>query len=548
MDDRGTTYDDAVDLTAPAVRRQSWEWLLGLARRLGVTVELLDNEGYPLLPPTGQPEQPAVRRLLASNTEPVRKAIAAALIGKGAESIAVNQQLLAFAPLATTPRCVLAVARPLAPGGPEQPRQLQSIAAWLGAAAEAQLRSPRADEHEVFERISALQRVLAEAAGSGREGDVVRAFAEALAIWEDIEVRGYVENVAGLFVLDVMLPGSIRSEAPLVLDEKVGSGDVPIVRLPRGEAERLGFMSASDDVLISRLGTTWVVALCGRIPRASEARLGVYVGLLAHAVQNAANVGMSRTTWSTVEALIVSAGQFEPAARRLLDDLKSALGATAAVLLVTTTSGGHLLATGDTEPFEETGNQVRNDRLTVTLPVADRHRMTLGVARPNGPPFHRPEQRRLEAVGRVVASWLPNVLAASAGARERRQAAVTAEEVLDRRARQAVDAGESVTLVLVSDASAVFHPGRLQQCITAIRGQLRPEDVAAAVGDHEIAVLLPSTSVQSAAAVVDRLQHDVMAEFGTRWGIGIAGRSPATISTDRLLDLARRDADHHASA
>lgn len=548
MDDRGTTYDDAVDLTASAVRRQSWEWLLGLARRLGVNVELLDHEGYPLLPPTGQPEQPAVRRLLASNTEPVRKAIAAALLGKGAESIAVNQQLLAFAPLATTPRCVLAVARPLAPGVPEQPRQLQSIAAWLGAAAEAQLRSPRADEHEVFERISALQRVLAEAAGSGREGDVVRAFAEALAIWEDIEVRGYVENVAGLFVLDVMLPGSIRSEAPLVLDEKVDSGDVPIVRLPRGEAERLGFTSASDDVLISRLGTTWVVALCGRIPRASEARLGVYVGLLAHAAQNAANVGMSRTTWSTVEALIVSAGQFEPAARRLLDDLKSALGATAAVLLVTTTSGGHLLAAGDTEPFEETWNQVRNDRLTVTLPVADRHRMTLGVARPNGPPFHRPEQRRLEAVGRVVASWLPNVLAASAGARERRQAVVTAEEVLDRRARQAVDAGESVTLVLVSDASAVFHPGRLQQCITAIRGQLRPEDVAAAVGDHEIAVLLPSTSVPSAAAVVDRLQHDVMAQFGTRWGIGIAGRSPATISKDRLLDLARRDADHHASA
>lgn len=548
MDDRGTTYDDAVDLTAPAVRRQSWEWLLGLARRLGVNVELLDNEGYPLLPPTGQPEQPAVRRMLASNTAPVREAFAAALIGKGGESIAVDQQLLAFAPLATTPRCVLAVARPLAPGAPEQPRQLQGIAAWLGTAAEAQLRSPRADEHEVYERISTLQRVLAEAAGSGREGDVVRAFAEALAIWEDIEVRGYVENVAGLFVLDVMLPGSIRSEAPLVIDEKVGLGDVPIVRLPRGEAERLGFISASDDVLISRLGTTWVVALCGRIPRASEARLGAYVGLLAHAVQNAANVGMSRATWSTVEALIVSAGQFEPAARRLLDDLKSTLGATAAVLLVTTTSGGHLLATGDTEQFEETWNQVRNDRLTVTLPMADRHRMTLGVARPNGPPFHRPEQRLLEAVGRVVASWLPKVLAASAGARERRQTAVTAEDVLDRRARQAVDAGESVTLVVVSDASAVFHPGRLQQCITAIRGQLRPEDVAAAVGDHEIAVLLPSTSVQSAAAVVDRLQHDVMAEFGTRWGIGIAGRSPATISNDRLLDLARRDADHHASA
>jgi hypothetical protein len=548
MDARATTYDDAVDLTAPAVRRQSWEWLLGLARRLGVNVELLDNEGYPLLPPTGQPEQPAVRRLLASNTEPVRKAIAAALIGKGSESIAVNQQLLAFAPLATTPRCVLAVARPLASGVPEQPRQLQSIAAWLGAAAEAQLRSPRADEHEVFERISTLQRVLAEAAGSGREGDVVRAFAEALAIWEDSEVRGYVENVAGLFVLDVMLPGSIRSEAPLVIDEKVGSDDVPLVRLPRGEAERLGFISASDDVLVSRLGTTWVVALCGRIPRASEARLGVYVGLLAHAVQNAANVGMARTTWSTVEALIVSVGQFEPAAQRLLDDLKSTLGATAAVLLVTTTSGGHLLATGDAEQFEETWNQVRNDRLTVTLPVADRYRMTLGVARPNGPPFRRPEQRLLEAAGRVVASWLPNVLAASAGARERRQTAVTAEDVLDRHARQAVDAGESVTLVVVSDASAVFHPGRLQQCITAIRGQLRPEDVAAAVGDHEIAVLLPSTSVQSAAAVVDRLQHDVMAEFGTRWGIGIAGRSPATISNDRLLDLARRDAEHHASA
>jgi hypothetical protein len=401
----GSTCDVDGPAAAMSVHRQSWDWLHGLARRLGVVVDLLDNRGEPRLAYAGEADRGAMRRLLSSNEEPIRSAVAAALAGKTEQPVSVLGQVIAFAPIAVTPRCALAVGRRTVPGNPGESPPLHDVASWLAAAVEAQLRNPGTDEKEAFERITALQRVFRHAAASGRERDVVRGFAEALAIWDDVEVRGYVERVGGLFALDVMLPGSIQSNAPLVLHDRAGFMDAPLVRVQEGEAERLGF-AAGMNLLISRVDTSWVLALSGAIPVADEPRLSVYMSLLGQAIRSAAHVAMSRTTWPIIETLIVSAGQFEATATRVVDELKAVFGATAAMLQVATASGTHLRTVGDREMFTSTEPQ---DQLTVALPVADRHRVTVGIARPNGPAFQRSELRLLNAVARLLATWLPGV-------------------------------------------------------------------------------------------------------------------------------------------
>ena len=401
----GSTYEVDGPAQAMSVHRQSWEWLLGLSRRLGVEVDVLDNRGEPRLPYGGEADRGALRRLLASNDKPIRAAVAAALAGNAEQPVSILGQVVAFAPVAVTPRHVLAVGRRTGPDDADTPLHLYKIASWLAAAVEAQLRHPHSDRKEHYERISALQRVFRHAAGTGREREVVRAFAEALAIWDDIEVRGYVEKVGGPFTLDVSLPGSVQSHAPAVLQDRVGFMDSPLLRVQDGEAERLGFAPGAN-LLISRVDPNWVLALSGAIPIADDTRLAVYIGLLGQAIQTAADVAMRRTTGPIIDALIGSAGLFEPTASGVVDDLKTVFDASAAMLQVTTASGTHLRTVGDREIFTSTQP---DDQLTVTLPVAEKHRVTIGVARRNGPAFQHWELRLLNAVGRLLATWLPGV-------------------------------------------------------------------------------------------------------------------------------------------
>jgi hypothetical protein len=77
------------------------------------------------------------------------------------------------------------------------------------------------------------------------------------------------------------------------------------------------------------------------------------------------------------------------------------------MLQVATASGTHVRTVGDHDVFNATEP---DDQLTVVVPVADRYRVTVGIARPSGPAFHRSELRLLNAVGRLLATWLPGVM------------------------------------------------------------------------------------------------------------------------------------------
>ena len=55
---------------------------------------------------------------------------------------------------------------------------------------EAHLANVGGEENEAFDRVASLHRLLNQAVTTGSAPHVVGAFAEALAVWDDIEVRG----------------------------------------------------------------------------------------------------------------------------------------------------------------------------------------------------------------------------------------------------------------------------------------------------------------------------------------------------------------------
>ena len=70
-----------------------------------------------------------------------------------------------------------------------------------------------------------------------------------------------------------------------------------MVRLSNNDAERLGFRS-DNDVLLVGFGTdngkSWLVAVSGRIAARDETRLTLYVNLLREAVRHAERVAAAQ--------------------------------------------------------------------------------------------------------------------------------------------------------------------------------------------------------------------------------------------------------------
>jgi hypothetical protein len=87
---------------------------------------------------------------------------------------------------------------------------------WLSNAVEAHLASPSSEEVDL-DRLSSLCRLLGDPATHRSDREIVASFAEALAIWHDLEVYGYAETTQGEFVREVLLPGVDPEKSPLAI-------------------------------------------------------------------------------------------------------------------------------------------------------------------------------------------------------------------------------------------------------------------------------------------------------------------------------------------
>src|SRR5262245_16312259 len=121
---------------------------------------------------------------------------------------------------------------------------------------------------------------------------MVTLYANALAIWHDIDLRAYVEDVEGNFRLETALPGMHSADIPSILYGAEVSAGPELARLSTHELDLFRFRSSQEVVGArigsSALGTAWLLILSGGIEAAGIGRLSLYNDVLRQALQNVA--------------------------------------------------------------------------------------------------------------------------------------------------------------------------------------------------------------------------------------------------------------------
>src|SRR4030095_8858646 len=150
-----------------AVRERSWDWLLGLRRRLKVDLQLVDKRYAPLLP-FAAGATPSVSGLLEPGDAVLRSALSSALQSRQPQSTALHGLQIICLPVTmerSSPGVlVLARALPMSQDAESSRAQLQLVGSWLSTAVEAHLQSPPAFHASGISRLAPLARLLSQAA------------------------------------------------------------------------------------------------------------------------------------------------------------------------------------------------------------------------------------------------------------------------------------------------------------------------------------------------------------------------------------------------
>lgn len=543
-----------------AVRRQSWAWLGAIVRRLNLTIEVVDGRGSLCPPIVTTSSTTALRRTLAAAAPESLSLMANVASTNQRRRASIDGIDILAVPIAA-PRGtmgVLVIARDLhphaAPGEARSDAEVDAAGSWLARAIEAQLDVPTPDdEGDAFDRVSSLHRLLHEAVDRGVERDVLVAFAEALIAWDDIELRAYVEDVHGRFVLAVATPGTDRTEAAAIAVNAIDPVQPGLTRVPFQEAVRVGFRR-DKDVFVARIGgglfQPWLLIFSGVIGARDESRLALYVDLLREAVLRVATIAETRTSWAILQQLLGASGAFEQAGEAALAEVTRAVDALGSALVVTAANGMNVLSLGDGATFTSSRGSQQFEELAATLQVLDVHTLVLAVRRARGNTFTRRDQQLLNRAAETFAAWLPSVIAGRPQAQERRTESRGFDQLVERAAIQSVGDGLDVVLLLIVVPGAMSRPGLLHRWVTEMRGQLRASDLAGALSDREIGVLLTGTTRNDLNVVRERILRRVtLLEAGNSMPtvtIGVASWQAGSSTEGSLVQIARHDAARRA--
>jgi hypothetical protein len=540
-----------------AIRRQSWSWLDAIVRRLDLSLEMIDEHGVLCPPLAGVSPSPALRKLLgAASPAVLRTVLSAAGLAQERQRVAIENLDVCVVPLKGGPvpigAVVLARTQSAAPPSAAAEAEIDAAGSWLARAIEAQLDVPL-DNEDAFDRVSSLHRLLHEAVERGVERDILVAFTEALIAWDNFEVRAYVEDVHGEFTLSVATPGADRLRPSTLTDRSLLRDTFGPSRLAPSEVARLGFRG-DRDVILGRIGTehsqAWLIVVSGVFTPRDEARLSLYMDLLREAVARVATIAETRTSWAILQQLLANGESIEQTGEAALAELSRAVDALGSALVVTALNGVQVLTLGDGTAFSASNTGLEFDQLVSTHPILDAHTMVLAVRRAHGHVFTRREQQMVDRAAATFAAWLPGVLKVTGQGHERRTDGGDFNRHLDRMASQNVANGLDVVVLVVLVPGAVSRPGVLHRWVAEIRGQLRASDLAGALSDREIGILLSGTTPSDLAAVRARiLRYVTVAEApggAAAVSIGIASHSAETPVDESLVRAARHNATRRA--
>ena len=382
---------------------------------------------------------------------------------------------------------------------------------------------------------------------SDRESDreLIRLFGEAIAVWHDIEVSGYVETTAGTFARDVTLPGTKKGERPAVIPS-VGLPDSPdLVRLPQGHLDRFG-LPVNDDVFVRRFkgkdGRSWLMVFTGEIGAYDLQRIGAYVALLDLALSLSTSSFTSRLT-KTIATCLASIDGPETQATRALEELRTALGAASATLTIESSAGVSALRITSPAGAAEVDADTNVFRLALVKRSERHYTTTVSLGRNESLQFTPRDHAAANVAAALFDAWAPAALGGSRKRRERRSAPRGFTEILQRSAREALERGAPVAVVVLLIRDAASLPGSTQRWVAGIRAQLRASDLAGLLGEGEIGLLMIDTGAEQAKSIAERLRAVVGGDPGQESIlVGVAARNPGQDTVDGIVQDAREDA------
>lgn len=544
---------------ATTVRLHSWAWLFQLRRRLNVDVQIVDRDGLPLLHEASEP----IGGIYGQSE--LAGLVGRALQSHAAETTRIGDTLVTCVSLATSSQNAeggaVVVTRALSPDSEETSetrREIELIASWLRGAADAHLATePRAVGEEV-QRLGALRRALA--GGPGGPGEQIRigsgdgsviglmdVFADAIAIWEDVDVRVYAETLSHEFAVR-SAPAVASVEMPAVLPHTVMLNS-ELTRLSSQTLEQLG-ISSTTDVLSARLespdGPSWVLLFAGPIDVAGSIRLALYVDVLEHFVGEAITRAQLRLHRALTRHLLSADDDLEGAAKGALDEICAAVQAEVGAFLITLPHGARALAVGKVDAFAASSGRLLDNHVSATRQLAGGGTLVVAAARSGRIWFGHHEQVILESALEAIEPWAASVLRRPGFANERRSSPRSFEQMMEEVAAEAIDRGWSVAVVVIRIEQGVFHPGLTHRLAGQIRAHLRAAEPAGALTDMEIAALLFDPKPEEVPAVIARLKRlgpsladgEVLASAS----MGFAHRSAGAPHEVSVVAAARREA------
>lgn len=532
-----------------AVRDRSWDWLLELRRRLKVDLVLVDSRPSVLLPALGD-QAARLSSMLEHGEAALLSMIAMSIKERSSQALDLNDLQIICVPVITERNAggALLVGRASPPrqdSGASR-AQLELVASWLTGAVDAHLLSPPAFPSSGLNRVAPLAQLLGQASEHESDRELIRLFGEAIAVWHDIEVSGYVETATDTFTRDVTLPGTRKGERPATIPAIGLPDSTDLTRLPQGHLDRFG-LPMNADVYVRRFRGTdrrsWLLVFTGEIGDYDRQRIGAYVALLELALSRATTSFTTRITRALGGRLVGTDVSPETQAIRALEELRTTLGSAVATLQIESKSGIQRLRVTCPAEVLEGDTDTRAFRLALVKRSERHYTTTVSLGRNESLQFTPRDHAAATAAAEMFDAWASAVFDGTHLQRERRAAPRGFAEMLQRSAREALDRGSPVTVVVLLIHEAVSLPGSTQQWVAGIRGQLRASDLAGMLGEGEIGLLMHETGSEQAKGIAERLRAVVAGEPGHQSIlVGVASRTPGQGTVDGIVHEARADA------
>jgi hypothetical protein len=521
------------------VRSRMWKWLFDAHRLLGVAVDVLDDQ-FDILVPSRDGRR--LREIVEERRgENLMRVFASSVTSDTPTVVATTDVRLACAPIVSAG----ALAGAVIVGAEERTRfgeaDLLRLGWLLADAIADQLSRPADEQRGAFHQISALYELLQAAIATGSEREVIRTFAEALSVWEDIEVLAYRADLHSRFTLMMALPGSDPVAVPTVLAHEPILDGPPVVRLAPDERSSLGF-GGEGDTILARLVTDagrWLVALNSAPGTAKGERSEMYVAALGHALNNCLAVESSRLTWGIMQQF-VDRDHPQDGARRALDELCRAVHASGS-FSVSKLDRERVLIVGD-PPGDQTSSAVTDaHRLRAAIAVPAPFVAWIDLRAAAGRSFSPHDVKLFDAGVASFSAWLPSAVA-RLGPGERRRVVRSFEQIVDRYAREAHEGRDAASFVLISAGVDGADQDATSGWIRRVRARLRPTDLAGRLATGELGILLlqtPSSGAQVVARRVSRMLPVSRSSISSV-RIGVATQRDDVISGDALIARARQ--------